>query len=53
MPVTSAVSPGHAELLWWACDIADNFEPITDEEISFLKIKSGRIDTLAEVFKSV
>ena len=53
LPVTSAVSPGHAELLWWACDIADNFKPITEEEIVFLREKSKDINTLAEVFKSV
>jgi len=31
-PVTSAVSPSHAEFLWWACDIADRFEPLSREE---------------------
>jgi len=31
-PVTSAVSPGQADLLWWACDIADRFIPLTQEE---------------------
>jgi predicted aldo/keto reductase-like oxidoreductase len=31
-PVTAAVSPGHEELLWWACDAADAFSPLSDEE---------------------
>ncbi|MFP4374152.1 MAG: aldo/keto reductase [Spirochaetaceae bacterium] len=31
-PVTAAVSPGHEELLWWACDAADAFTPLSDEE---------------------
>lgn len=31
-PVTAAVSPGHHELLWWACDAADKFTPLSPEE---------------------
>ena len=31
-PVTAAVSPGHEELLWWACDAADDFVPLSAEE---------------------
>jgi predicted aldo/keto reductase-like oxidoreductase len=31
-PITAAVSPGHAEFLWWACDAADQFEPLSAEE---------------------
>jgi len=31
-PITAAVSPSHAEFLWWACDIADEFKPLTPEE---------------------
>ena len=37
MPVTAAVSPSHVELLWWACDIADKFKPIDEEETKILK----------------
>ncbi|MBM3705942.1 MAG: aldo/keto reductase [Actinobacteria bacterium] len=51
LPVTAAVSPGHAELLWLACDIADNFTPISTEELEALKAKSGNIETLAEGLK--
>lgn len=31
-PVAAAVSPGHEELLWWACDAADRFVPLSAEE---------------------
>jgi aryl-alcohol dehydrogenase-like predicted oxidoreductase len=31
-PITAAVSPSHAELLWWACDVADGFTPLTEAE---------------------
>ena len=31
-PITAAVSPGHPELLWWACDAAEAFSPITSEQ---------------------
>lgn len=32
MPVTAAVSPSHADLLWWMCDEADNLDVMTDGE---------------------
>ena len=31
-PVTAAVSPGHAELLWLACDAADALVPMSEED---------------------
>jgi aryl-alcohol dehydrogenase-like predicted oxidoreductase len=31
-PITAAIPAGHAEHLWWACDAADVFEPLTREE---------------------
>lgn len=31
-PVTAAVSPGHEELLWLACDAADRFAPLSEAE---------------------
>jgi predicted aldo/keto reductase-like oxidoreductase len=49
--VTAAVSPGHAELLWLACDIADNFKPVTEGELSILKEKSKDIETIAQGLK--
>jgi len=48
LPVTSAVSPSHAELLWLACDIADNFVPIKKEEIKILQEKSKSVKTITE-----
>ncbi|MHB1348216.1 MAG: aldo/keto reductase, partial [Candidatus Humimicrobiaceae bacterium] len=53
MPVTSAVSPSHAELLWLACDIADNYKPITEEETEFLRGKSKDTNTLTELFRTL
>ncbi|NQT67734.1 MAG: aldo/keto reductase [Actinobacteria bacterium] len=46
LPVTSAVVPGHAELLWLACDIADNYMPIKNREIKILQEKSKSIKTI-------
>ena len=46
LPVTSAIPPGYAKFLWWACDIADNFKPLNDEEMNLLKEKSSNIKTL-------
>ncbi len=31
-PITAAVSPGHADFLWWMCEIADHFTPLSQEE---------------------
>jgi len=36
-PVTAAVSPSHAEQLWWMCDIAEHLTPLTAEENSRLE----------------
>ncbi|MBS7648233.1 MAG: aldo/keto reductase [Thermoproteota archaeon] len=44
LPVTSAVSPGRVELLWWACDIADCFKPLTREDESRLVELSSGLD---------
>ncbi len=52
LPVTSAVSPSHAELLWWACDIADNFTPLSEDELAFLKKKSEDISTITRKLKN-
>ncbi len=41
-PITAAVSPGHAELLWWACDAADRFTPLTEaEEAEVARLSEG------------
>lgn len=47
LPISAAVSPGHAELLWWACDAADTLKPLTAEEEAFLK---ARAEGLAPIF---
>ncbi len=43
-PVTAASTPGHPEFLWWACDIADNFKPLSREEEVLLKEKSRGLE---------
>ena len=48
LPITAVVSPSHAELLWVACDIADNFTPIKQEEIKILQEKSKSVKTITE-----
>lgn len=52
LPVTSSVSPSHAELLWWSCDIADQLKPISKEELDILKNKLENIDTIIEGLKT-
>jgi hypothetical protein len=31
-PITAAITPGHTQFLRQAMDLADNFQPLTDEE---------------------
>lgn len=45
-PVTAAVSPGHPELLWWACEAAEDFRPITEAEIERLRTWSADLVTI-------
>lgn len=45
-PITAAVSPSHAELLWWACDAADQFEPLSEEEEAKLARLSEGLDPI-------
>ena len=49
--VTAAVSPSHAELLWWACDIADKFKPITEPETKTLKKNAKKYNPITEQLK--
>jgi aryl-alcohol dehydrogenase-like predicted oxidoreductase len=49
LPVTAAVSPGHAELLWWACDAADGFEPLSEQEAAEV---ARRSEGAAPIFSS-
>ncbi len=39
-PITAAVTPGHADLFEWACDAADRFQPLTEEEQSLVESRS-------------
>lgn len=43
-PITAAVCPGHAELLWWACDAAEKFKPLSTEEATQLAKQSKGLD---------
>jgi aryl-alcohol dehydrogenase-like predicted oxidoreductase len=45
-PVTAGVSPGHIELFRWACDAADEFHPLTDEEEAKLRAWSADLETI-------
>ena len=45
-PVTSALSPSHAELLWWACDAAEHLSPLSEEEEALLAQLSRGIDPI-------
>jgi len=42
--VTAAVTPGHEEFLDWACEIAENFKPLSDEKMELLKVRSSEIE---------
>ncbi|MGI6208698.1 MAG: aldo/keto reductase [Anaerolineae bacterium] len=41
LPVTAAVSPGHAELLWWMVDAAEELEPLSESEQAQLAQMAG------------
>jgi aryl-alcohol dehydrogenase-like predicted oxidoreductase len=46
-PVTAAISPSHAEHLWWMCDTADHLTPLSEaEHASLVQMSKG----LAPVF---
>jgi predicted aldo/keto reductase-like oxidoreductase len=45
-PLTAAVSPGHVELLRWACDTVDQFTPLTEEEDALLAERSQGLDPI-------
>lgn len=46
LPVTAAVSPSHAELLWLACDAADRLRPITKKESDELARRAESLGTI-------
>lgn len=45
-PITAAVSPGHPEFLNWMCDVADGFEPLSEEEAAELEQRSQGLDPI-------
>lgn len=45
-PITAAVSPGHPQFLWWACDVADQFAPLSEEEEAQLAQRSKGLDPI-------
>jgi predicted aldo/keto reductase-like oxidoreductase len=42
-PVTAAVSPSHAELLWWACDAVEHVAPLSQQEEAELVERSREL----------
>lgn len=49
LPVTAALSPGYPDLLWWMCDAADRFAPLSAEEAVDL---AARSQSLEPIFRS-
>jgi aryl-alcohol dehydrogenase-like predicted oxidoreductase len=45
-PITAGTSPGHAELLWWMCDAAEQFAPLTEEEDAELARRAAELDPI-------
>jgi hypothetical protein len=45
-PVTAAVSPGHAQLLWWMCDAAEHVRPFSAREEEALAEEAQGLDTI-------
>ena len=43
-PITAGTSPGHAELLWWMCDAADQFAPLSEQEDAELARRSEGLE---------
>ena len=45
-PVTAAVSPSYAELLWWECDAAEVYEPLSQQEEAQLAEQSKELSPI-------
>ncbi len=45
-PITAGPSPSHAELLWWMCDAADEFEPLSEKEEQAIAERAKGLDTI-------
>jgi len=46
LPITAAVSPSHAELLWWAYEAAEKLKPLSKEEAALLSKRSKDLDPI-------
>ena len=46
LPTTAAVSPSHAELLWWACDAAEQYAPLSNEEARMVAERSEGLEPI-------
>jgi hypothetical protein len=44
--ITAAVSPGHAELLWWMCDAVAHLRPLSPGEEEELAEKARALDVI-------
>jgi len=44
--VTACTSPSHAELLWWACDAADSYRPLSPQEEAEVAARSKGLKPL-------
>jgi len=45
-PITACTSPSHSELLWWACDAADQFKPLSEEEAAQIAARSEGLEPI-------
>jgi predicted aldo/keto reductase-like oxidoreductase len=46
LPLTSAVSTSEPELLWWQCDAAEKFKPLSDAEAEEVRKKSEGLNPI-------
>ena len=44
--ITAAVSPGHAQFLWWMCDAAEGLSPLTPEEEKDVALRSEGLEPI-------
>jgi predicted aldo/keto reductase-like oxidoreductase len=45
-PVAAAVSPSHEEHLWWACDAADRFVPLSAAEEEAIAVAAREVEPI-------
>ena len=43
LPLVSSVSPSHAELLWWQCDAAEKFKPLSRKQTEEVRLLAESI----------